>query len=130
MQSSMDVIVMSCANSNLPYRTQHGCNCNPFGNVATVTMQTSFTVSVISFILCNNRNWIPIVKYYSNGVTRRCNTLVIIKRHLSEVQVLYYITQLPHEIQTLAPIYSWYCKSPIRMPCFKTSQSFFGGGCD
>ena len=41
---------MSRTNSNLPYGTQHRRNCNPFGNVATVTMQTSFTVSVISFI--------------------------------------------------------------------------------
>ena len=48
--SSADIIVMSCTNSNLPYGTQRRCNCNPFGNVATVTMQTSFTVSVISFI--------------------------------------------------------------------------------
>ena len=50
MQSA-DVIVMSHTNSNLPYGTQRGHNCNPFGNVATVSvMQTSFTVSVISFI--------------------------------------------------------------------------------
>ena len=42
---------MSHTNSNLPYGTQCGRNCNPFGNVATVTMQTSFTVSVISFII-------------------------------------------------------------------------------
>ena len=46
---SVDVIVMSCTNSSLLYGTQGGCNCNPFGNVATV-VQISFTVSVISFI--------------------------------------------------------------------------------
>ena len=40
----------SRTNSSLPYGTQRGPNCNPFGNVTTVTMQTSFTVSVISFI--------------------------------------------------------------------------------
>ena len=35
--SSADVIVMSRTNSNLPYGTQCGCNCNPFGNIATLT---------------------------------------------------------------------------------------------
>ena len=31
-------------------------NCSPFANVATVTMQTTFTVSVISFIaVCTYR---------------------------------------------------------------------------
>ena len=59
--SSSDVIVMSRTNSNLSYGTQYGHNCNQFGNIATVTascktlhwrtMQTSFTVSVISFII-------------------------------------------------------------------------------
>ena len=26
--------------------------------------------------------------------------------------------QLPHDIRTFSPIYSWYCKSPNKIPCF------------
>ena len=59
--------------------------------------------------------------YCSNGVS----ALVRIIRHLSKLQVLYYTTQLLHEMGTFYPIYSWYCKIPIRMPCLKACRIFY-----
>ena len=42
-------------------------------------------------------------------------------------KVLYYTTQLLHEIQTLSPIYSWYLRNRISMPCLKASRSLYRG---
>ena len=42
-------------------------------------------------------------------------------------KVFFYTTQLPHDIRTFYPIYSWYLKSPVRTSGFKATRSLYTG---
>ena len=62
--------------------------------------------------------------YYSNGLTRVCNGLVRIIRHLCKVQVLYYATQLLTQLFTQG-----INENSLRMPCLEASRVLLQGEC-
>ena len=54
---------------------------------------------------------------------------ITIYYHSSKVYVLYNATQLPHEMWTLSPIYSWYSQEPNQNALFQGKWVLFIGVC-